>query len=109
MVFVAHAEGRCPCLNPLQLVLQDVSPAIALDDEHDLPILHLIEIFVAVSPDLAYYDFEGLVGVSAFFTFLPLDLFSSVSFSIVDGSISHSWCISITALHMATTWARVEW
>ena len=88
-IFVSHTESGCPSLYALQLILKHVAPAVALDDEQDFPPLHLIQIFVAVAPDLAYYDFEGLVGVSAFFR-LPFPSRSSISGLMVLGTCIHS-------------------
>ena len=87
--FIAHTESGSPSLYALQLILKHVTPAIALDDEQYFPPLHLIQIFVAVAPDLAYYDFEGLVGVLAFFR-LPFPSRSSISGLMVDGTCIHS-------------------
>ena len=86
-IFVAHTESGCPCLNALQLILKHVAPSVALDDEQYLPPLHLIQIFVAVAPDLAYDYFEGLVGVLTFFRLLSRSFISGL---IVFGTCIHS-------------------
>ena len=84
-VFVAHTESGSPCLNALKLILKHVATAVALDNEQDFPPLHLIQIFVAVAPDLAYDRFKGFVGVSEFFR-LPFPSVSSISGLMVDGT-----------------------
>ena len=106
--FIAHTEGTCPRLNALQLILKHVAPAIALDDEQDFPPLHLIQIFVAVAPDLAYYDFEGLVGVLTFFR-LPFPSRSSISGLMVDGTSIHSLRICSTVVTRFCTSSRLAW
>ena len=105
-IFVAHAESRCPRLDALQLILKHVATAVALDDEQDFPPLHLIEIFVAVAPDLAYYDFEGLVGVLAFFC-LPFPSRSSISGLMVFGTCNHSLRICSTVVTRFCTSSRL--
>ena len=62
-IFISHTESGSPRLDALKLILKHVATAVTLDDEQYFPPLHLIEILMPVSPDLAYYDFEGLVGV----------------------------------------------
>ena len=87
--FIAHTESGSPSLYALQLILKNVATAVALDDEQDFPPLHLIQIFVAVAPDLAYDYFERFVGVGAFFR-LPFLSVSSISGLMVDGTSIHS-------------------
>ena len=87
--FIAHTESGSPSLYALQLILKYVAPAVALNGKQNFPPPHLIQIFVAVAPDLAYYNFEGLVGVLAFFP-LPFPSRSSISGLMVDGTCSQS-------------------
>ena len=91
-IFVAHTESRSPCLNALQLILKHVAPSVALNNEQDFPPLHLIQIFVAVAPDLAYDRLERFVGAGAFFGLSPCCAF--ISSWMVDGTKSHSVRIS---------------
>ena len=105
VVLITHAIGRSPCCDSLQLILKHVAPAIALNDEQYLPPAHIIQILVAVAPDLAYDYFERFVGVRAFFGFAPF--LSSISFSMVLGTNTHSWRICMTAATSATTSSRV--
>jgi hypothetical protein len=65
------------------LILKYVAPAIPLDDQQDFPPLHLIQVFVAISPYFAYDYFERFVGVLAFFRFSS---FSFISGLMVDGT-----------------------
>ncbi len=104
--FISHAEGTCPSLNALQLILKHVAPSIALDNQQNLPPLHLIEIFVAVAPDLAYYDFEGLVGVLTFFR-LPFPSRSSISGLMVLGTCIQSFRIWSTVVTRFCTSSRL--
>ena len=107
-VFVAHTESGCPCLNALKLILKHVAPAVALNNEKNFPPLHLIEILMPVAPDLAYYDFEGLVGVCAFFC-LPFPSRSSISGLMVDGTCIHSLRICKTVVTRFCTSSRLAW
>ena len=104
--FIAHTESGSPRLNALQLILKHVATAVALDSEQDFPPLHLIQIFVAVAPDLAYYDFEGLVGVLTFFR-LPFPSRSSISGLMVDGTSIHSLRICNTVVTRFCTSSRL--
>ena len=104
--FIAHTESGSPRLNALKLILKHVAPAIALDDEQDFPPIHLIQIFVSGAPDLAYYDFEGLVGVLAFFR-LPFPSRSSISGLMVDGTCIHSLRICSTVVTRFCTSSRL--
>ena len=104
VVFVSHTESRCPSRDALQLILKHVAPAVALNDKQNFPPHHLIQILVAVAPNLAYDRFEGFVGVCPFFR-CPSP-FSSISFSMVEGIATHSARISITVLIMSMISAR---
>ena len=104
--FISHTESGSPSLYALKLILKHVAPPIALNDEQDFPPLHLIQIFVAVAPDLAYYDFEGLVGVLAFFR-LPFPSVSSISGLMVDGTSIHSFRICNTVVTRFCTSSRL--
>ena len=104
VVFISHTESRCPGGDSLQLILKNVAPAIALNDEQNLPPLHLIQIFVAGATNLAYDRLERFVGVYPFFR-CPSP-FSSISFSMVEGIADHSARISSTAFIMSMISAR---
>lgn len=88
-IFVAHTESGSPSLYALQLILKHIATAVALNNEQDFPPLHLIQIFVAVAPDLAYDYFERFVGVCEFFR-LPFLSVSSISGLMVFGTCNHS-------------------
>ena len=104
--FIAHTESGSPRLNALQLILKHVATAVALDSEQDFPPLHLIQIFVAVAPDLAYDYFEGLVGVLTFFR-LPFPSRSSISGLMVLGTSIHSLRICNTVVTRFCTSSRL--
>ena len=104
--FISHAEGTCPSLYALQLILKHVATAVALNNEQDFPPLHLIQIFVAVAPDLAYDYFEGLVGVCAFFR-LPFPSRSSISGLMVFGTCNPSLRICNTVVTRFCTSSRL--
>ena len=104
VILIAHAIGGCPRCDSLKLILEHVPATIALDDEQDFPPLHLVQILVAVAPYLAYDRFVRFVGVLAFFGLSPVSL---ISFSIVEGTNTHSWRICITADTSAITSSRV--
>ena len=105
VLLVAHTIGRSPCRDALQLILENISPSIALYDEKYLPPAHLIEKFVPVSTNLAYDRFECFVGASTFFCFF-VSVFSFISVSMVEGTMSQSFCISTTALIISMTSVR---
>ena len=104
--FIAHTESGSPSLYALQLILKHVATAVALNNEKDFPPLHLIEILMPVAPDLAYYDFEGLVGVLTFFR-LPFPSRSSISGLMVDGTCIHSLRICKTVVTRFCTSSRL--
>ena len=108
IILIPHAVGRCPGCDSLQLILKHVATAVALDSEQDFPPLHLIEILMPVAPDLAYYDFEGLVGVLTFFR-LPFPSRSSISGLMVDGTCSQSFRICSTVVTRFCTSSRLAW
>ena len=59
---VAHGEAGIVGLDALQLVLQDVTAAMAADDATGLPEAYLVEEFVAADTNLANEQLIDVVG-----------------------------------------------
>ena len=66
-VLISHTEHGSPSLDALKLILKDVAPAVAPDDENYIQVTHLIEVLAAVSPDFAYDLLELVAGGGTFF------------------------------------------
>ena len=62
LLIVAHGETGIVGLDALQLVLQDVTAAMATDDTTGLPEAYLVEEFVAADTDLANEQLVDVVG-----------------------------------------------
>ena len=62
LLIVAHGEAGIVGLDALQLVLQDVTAAMAADDATGLPEAYLVEEFVAADTNLANEQLVDVVG-----------------------------------------------
>ena len=62
LLIVAHGEVGKVGLDALQLVLQDVTAAMASDDAAGLPEAYLVEEFVATDANLANEQLVDVVG-----------------------------------------------
>ena len=62
LLVVAHGEAGIVGLDALQLVLQDVTAAMAADDATGLPEAYLVEEFVAADTNLANEQLVDVVG-----------------------------------------------
>ena len=62
LLIVAHGEAGIVGLDALQLVLQDVTAAMAADDATGLPEAYLVEKFVAADTNLANEQLVDVVG-----------------------------------------------
>lgn len=64
---VAHAEHGGPYIHALELILQDITAAVATDNQRYFAVRHVIEAFYAVSSNLAHDKLEQIMGCYAFF------------------------------------------
>lgn len=101
LLVAAHAMDCTVSLQSLKLILKNVSPAIPSDDQVDFPPFQLVEVFVAVSANLAYDKLVSVVGSRAFFD--SPSAFSLVSGWITSGILYHFCSSSMAASRMVFT------
>lgn len=89
-------------LQPLELILEDVSAAIAANNEGYLTIGHVIKKLAAVAPDFAHNLLKEVMGGQAFF---GLSAFAAgfISSFTTDGILYHSLRRVMTAVMSSVT------
>ena len=75
-------------LQALELILKDISTAVASLDEQDVTIGHIVEVFPPVSAYLAHNLLKEVVSGYAFFSFLSV---SSISGFTTEGTSYQLW------------------